>query len=111
MRPGIIRKSAADLRLPPNQPISWAEARNALAGLPGGGLNIAWEAVERHARGTLADHVAIRWHPAAGSVRSITYRELSDASSRFANVLRSLGVAKGDAVFVLCARIPELYFA
>jgi len=82
-----------------------------LDGLPGGGLNIAWEAVERHARGALADRVAIRWHPVAGNVRPITYRELSEASSRFANVLRSLGVAKGDAVFVLCARIPDLYFA
>jgi acetyl-CoA synthetase len=111
MRPGIIRKSAADLRLTPNRTISWAEAREALAGLPGGGLNIAHEAVERHACGPLADHVAIRWHPAAGDVRAITYRELSEASSRFANVLRSLGVARGDAVFVLCGRIPELYFA
>jgi acetyl-CoA synthetase len=79
--------------------------------LPGGGLNIAHEAVERHAHGPRADHVAIRWHPAAGPVRPITFRELSEASSRFANVLRSLGVGRGDAVFVLCGRIPELYFA
>lgn len=111
MRPGTIRKSAADLRLTPNKTITWTEARAALAGLPGGGLNIAHEAVERHAIGPLADHAAIRWHPVAGIVRPISYRELSDASSRFANVLRSLGVARGDAVFVLCGRIPELYFA
>ncbi len=110
-RPPVIRKDVAALRLAPNAPVGWDEARRRLDGLPGGGLNIAWEAVERHARGALADRVALRWHPAAGATRAITYRELSEASSRFANVLRSLGVAKGDAVFVLCGRIPELYFA
>jgi acetyl-CoA synthetase len=110
-RPAIIRKADSGFRVAPNVPISWDEARRSLEGLPGGGLNIAWEAVERHARGALADRVAIRWLPASGDMRPITYRELSQASSRFANVLRSLGVRKGDAVFVLCGRIPELYFA
>ena len=110
-RPTVIRKSLAALRIAPNAPLGWDEALKSLDGLPGGGLNIAWEAVERHARGALAGHVAIRWHPAAGNVRPITYRELSQASSHFANVLRSLGVGKGDVVFVLCARVPELYFA
>ncbi|MDH5264483.1 MAG: acetate--CoA ligase [Betaproteobacteria bacterium] len=110
-RPPLIRKDVVALRVAPNAPLGWEEARRALDGLPGGGLNIAWEAVERHARGPRADRVAIRWHPSAGAVRAITFRELSEASSRFANVLRSLGIAKGDAVFVLCGRIPELYFA
>ena len=41
----------------------------------------------------------------------ITYRELDESSSRFANLLRGLGVGKGDVVFVLCGRVPELYFA
>ncbi|MCM2328259.1 MAG: acetate--CoA ligase [Lysobacter sp.] len=107
----MIRKDVAALKLAPNAPVGWDEARRSLDGLPGGGLNIAWEAVERHARGPKASQVAIRWLPAAGAARPITYRELSEASSRFANLLRARGVRKGDAVFVLCARIPELYFA
>ncbi len=111
MRPGVIHKDIAALRLPPNAPLDWAGARGLLDGLPGGGLNIAWEAVGRHALGPLADRAAIRWHPAAGEVRTITYRELGEASCRFANVLRGLGVGKGDVVFVLCGRVPELYFA
>ncbi|MGE0357770.1 MAG: acetate--CoA ligase [Burkholderiales bacterium] len=110
-RAPVIRKKAASLRLAPNAPLGWDAARRALDGLPGGGLNIAWEALERHARGPLAAHVAIRWHPVAGDPRAITYRELSESSSRFANVLRLRGVRKGDAVFVLCGRIPELYAA
>jgi acetyl-CoA synthetase len=110
-RPAIIRKTAADLRVPPNAPLGWEEARRALAGLPGGGLNIAHEAVDRHAAGPLADRVAIRWLGAQGARRDFTYRDLGAFSDRFAHVLRGLGVAKGDAVFVLCGRIPELYAA
>jgi acetyl-CoA synthetase len=111
VRPAVIRKSAADLRVPPNAPLTWDEARRALAGLPGGGLNIAHEAVDRHAAGSRAERVALRWLGTHGARREITYRELAALSSRFANVYRALGVAKGDAVFVLCGRIPELYAA
>jgi len=98
-RPHIIRKSP------------WDEARRRLAGLPGGGLNIAHEAVDRHAAGPRAARVALRWLGAQGARREISYRELAALSNRFANVLRALGIAKGDAVFVLCGRIPELYAA
>ena len=97
MRPALIRKDP------------WAAARRELEGLPGGGLNIAHEAVDRHARGPRAAHVAIRWLAANGAQRDISFAELSKLSNRFANVLRALGVAKGDVVFVLCGRIPELY--
>ncbi|HEY7655996.1 MAG TPA: acetate--CoA ligase [Burkholderiales bacterium] len=111
MRPAVIRKSAGDLRVPPNAPLTWDEARRALSGLPGGGLNIAHEAVDRHAAGSRAERVALRWLGTHGARREITYRELAALSSRFANIYRALGVAKGDAVFVLCGRIPELYAA
>jgi acetyl-CoA synthetase len=111
VRPSVIRKDVAGLRVAPNPPMDWAAARRALDGLPGGGLNIAYEAVDRHARGPRAGKTAIRWLGAAGARRDISYRELSALSSRFANLFRGLGVAKGDVVFVLCGRIPELYAA
>lgn len=44
----------------------WDTARGWLDGLPGGGLNIAHEAVDRHAAGARADHVAIRWRGRRG---------------------------------------------
>jgi acetyl-CoA synthetase len=110
-RPPIIPKSPAQLRVTPNTPLSSEEARRRLAGLPGGGLNIAHEAVDRHAVGALAGRIAIRWLGAQGARREISYLELASLSSRFANLFRSLGVAKGDVVFVLCGRIPELYAA
>ena len=110
-RAALIRKTSADLRVPPNAPLGFEAARAALAGLPGGGLNIAHEAVDRHVAGPLADRVAIRWLGAQGARRDFSFRDLSAYSSRFANVFRGLGVAKGDTVFVLCGRIPELYAA
>jgi len=107
-RPPLIRKPPGPLRAVPK---GWDEARAALAGLPGGGLNIAHEAVDRHAAGARASHVALRWLPAAGGRRDLTYAELARLTSRFAHLLRGLGVAKGDVVFVLCGRVPELYAA
>ncbi len=91
---------------------SWRRARDELDGLPGGaGLNIAHEAVDRHADGPLRDRVALRWLGREGEVRDLTYGELRDLSNRFANALLRLGVGAGDRVYVLAGRIPELYVA
>ncbi len=89
---------------------SWAEARGELDGLPGGrGLNIAHEAVDRHAAGPRRDHLALRWIGKTGAVQDYTYGALRALTSRFANVLAALGVAKGDRVYMLAGRVPELY--
>ena len=89
---------------------SWGAARRELAGLPGGGLNIAHEAVERHAQGARRDHVALRFLRPQG-VHELRYGELSHLTARFANLLRALEVARGERLFVLSGRIPELYVA
>ncbi|OGQ78573.1 MAG: acetate--CoA ligase [Deltaproteobacteria bacterium RIFCSPLOWO2_12_FULL_60_19] len=91
---------------------SWEAVRRELDGLPGGrGLNIAHEAVDRHAAGERRSHLALRWLGKQGETRDFTYGELSALSNRFANVLRGLGVGKSDRVFALSGRIPELYVA
>ncbi len=90
---------------------SWERAARALDGLPGGGLNIAHEAVDRHAAGPRAGRVALRCLGKEGSVRELTYADLRSQTSRFAGVLRSLGVGKGERVFALAGRGPELYVA
>jgi hypothetical protein len=115
-----IQKRAADPAHPPNlrdydafrRAFSWDAARAALDGLPGGrGLNMAHEAVDRHAAGARRDRVAIRWLGLDGTRRDLTFGDLARESSRFADVLRGLGLAAGDRVYVLTGRIPELYFA
>ncbi len=119
MRAGILRKSASALRVAPNladfeagrAAFRWEDARARLAGLPGGGLNIAFEAVERHARGALADRIALRFVRSDDSSRELSFAQLSRLTNRFANVLRRLGVRKGEHLFVLAGRIPELVVA
>jgi len=120
MRPSVIAKPREGWKVPPNMPdyaleratFRWEGARAALDGLPmGRGLNIAHEAVDRHASGPTADKVALRWLGKGGDRRDITYRLLRALTNRFANVLRRLEVGKGDRVFVLAGRIPELYVA
>jgi acetyl-CoA synthetase len=91
---------------------SWEAARRELDGLPGcRGFNIAHEAVDRHAAGLRAGHLALRWLGKKGEVRDFTYAHLASLTNRFANVLESLGVKPGDRVYVLAGRIPELYVA
>jgi acetyl-CoA synthetase len=90
---------------------SWAAARAQLDGLPGGGLNIAHEAVDRHVRKGRGDRLALRWLGKDGAVVDLTYGALKDATNRFANVLAGLGVHRGDRVFALLPRVPELYVA
>ncbi|MGE5194075.1 MAG: acetate--CoA ligase [Deltaproteobacteria bacterium] len=115
-----IVKSARDWKVAPNVPdyewfradFQWEQARAELDGLPGGrGLNIAHEAVDRHAAGKNRNRVALRWLGKAGQSRDITYDELSQLTNRFANVLQSLGVGAGERVCVLSGRVPELYIA
>ncbi|MEW6777613.1 MAG: acetate--CoA ligase [Bdellovibrionota bacterium] len=90
---------------------SWEKARAQIAGLPGGkGINIAYEAIERHLPRN-ATRTAIRWLSKQGAARDISYGELADLTNRFANVLASLGVEKGERVCVLLGRVPELYAA
>jgi len=89
---------------------TWEHARKGVDGLPDGrGLNIAHEAVDRHAAGPRRDRVAVRWLRKDGRVDEATYAELAAATNRFANVLAGLGVDQGDRVFTLLGRVPELY--
>jgi acetyl-CoA synthetase len=91
---------------------TWASARAELEGLPGGrGLNIAHEAVDRHAAGPRRDQIALRWLGKSGAVRDYSYGVLRELTDRFANVLEGLGVRRGDRVYALAGRIPELYVA
>jgi acetyl-CoA synthetase len=89
---------------------SWAQAERDLEGLPQKrGLNIAHEAIDRHANGPLASQLAIRWLGKNGAVENYSYGRLKELTNRFANVLSELGVEPGDRVYTLAGRIPELY--
>jgi len=115
----IIHKVAADLQVAPNfgdyeaerRRFSWGDAARELAQERGGGINIAFQAVDRHCTTALSTKIALRFLGHGTTARDITFSELSALTSRFCNVLRSLGIGKGDRVFILVSRIPALYIA
>ena len=89
---------------------SWAQAQRELEGLPQKrGLNIAHEAIDRHANGPLVSQLAMRWLGKNGAVENYSYGRLRELTNRFANVLSELGIEPGDRVYTLAGRIPELY--
>ncbi|OBK75656.1 acetate--CoA ligase [Mycobacterium sp. 1164985.4] len=119
-----ITKSAEDWKVPPNyadyaetrEDFSWSAVVNPCEGMPGGGCNIAYAAVDRHAEGPLASRTALRFITdtlADGELVTydLSFAELGRRARRFTSVLRGLGVGKGDGVFLIMGRIPELYIA
>ncbi len=101
MARAAIGSSNADLR--------WEAARELLDGLPGGGLNMAHEAVERHVQAGHGAAPAIRWLAKDGARRRVSYDDLLQELRAFAGALRGLGCGEGGRVFTLLGRVPELY--
>ena len=90
---------------------SWEKVRKELSGLPGGGLNIAHECLTRHVQGALRAKTAMIWEGIDGKTEKYTFEDFDRLTNRFANVLVSLGIKKGDRVFVFLDRVPELWIA
>jgi acetyl-CoA synthetase len=74
----------------------------------GGKLNVCHNAVDRHVAAGRGDKVAYHWEGEPGDTRTITYADLLADVQRFANVLKGLGVAKGDRVCIYMPMVPEL---
>ncbi len=77
----------------------------------GGKLNVACNCVDRHAHSARRNKAAIIWEGEPGDSRVLTYGMLEREVNRFANALRSLGVAKGDRVAIYMGMVPELAIA
>ena len=74
----------------------------------GGKTNIAYNCLDRHAKTAHRNKLALMWEGEKGEFRSFSYFALTRETCRFANVLRSLGVQKGDRVTLYMGRVPEL---
>ncbi len=74
----------------------------------GGKLNASYNCVDRHAQGARKNKIAILWEGEPGDTQSFTYEELFSEVSRAANVLKKLGVGKGDRVAIYLPMVPEL---
>jgi acetyl-CoA synthetase len=74
----------------------------------GGELNVSENCLDRHVAAGRGAKVAYHWEGEPGDTRTITYAELHADVQKFANVLKSLGVRKGDRVAIYMPMIPEL---
>ena len=89
---------------------SWDEERLALIGPPDHvTANIAYQAVDRHCLGERGDHCALKFLARGAAPIELTYEDLRILTNRFANVLVNLGIDRGERVFSLLGRVPELY--
>ena len=88
---------------------TWDAARSELSGMPGGRLNMGYEAVDRQVAAGHGPHLAARFIDREWRRTDLTYAGLQKASSRFANLLQALGVARGECVATLLGRTPELF--
>lgn len=73
----------------------------------GGKTNIVLNSIDRHLQSGRQDHTAIYWEGEAGEKRALTYGELDREVSKFANVLKSLGVGKSNTVAIYMPRVLE----
>ncbi len=77
----------------------------------GGRLNLCANCVDRHAAGERRGKAALIWEGEPGETRTLTFAELHEQVSRFANVLKNAGVRKGDRVAIYMGMTPELAVA
>jgi acetyl-CoA synthetase len=77
----------------------------------GGKINVSYNCVDRHLRGSRKNKAAIVWVGEPGDRRTLTYWDLHREVCRFANGLKKLGVVKGDRVAIYMPMVPELPIA
>jgi acetyl-CoA synthetase len=77
----------------------------------GGKLNISYNCLDRHLKTWRKNKAAIIWEGEPGEIRTLTYLQLYRQVCKFANVMKKLGVTKGDRVALYMPLIPELSIA
>jgi acetyl-CoA synthetase len=113
----IIHK---DLKKFPQQPnlidyekeykkFSWEEADKEIDYFSDGKINIAYNIIDRHAKGKSGNKVALHFRGKDGEREEYTFQDLAKQTNKFANILISMGVKKGDRVFIFLPTIPERY--
>jgi acetyl-CoA synthetase len=87
----------------------WEDMKSEFSWSHTGKVNIAYEAIDRHAEDLVLGQRCCLNFEAEGRREKITYHRMRELSNKFANVLRKCGVRKGDRVFFFLPRCPEYY--
>ncbi len=89
----------------------WDSIKDKLTWFDNGGINYAYNAVDRHMGTPVESKIALIWEGDNNAHQEFTYGDLFRMSNHYANLLVSLGIQKGDRVFLFLPRIPVLYGA
>lgn len=89
----------------------WKDVEKELALLSHNKLNAAYIAIDRHTQTYRKNKIAMYYEGDAGNKEQYTFTQISELSNKFANVLTSHGVHRGDRVFLFLPRIPELFIS
>ncbi|MCA1032368.1 acetate--CoA ligase [Bacillus timonensis] len=93
------------------QSFDWSDAEKTFSWYESGRVNMAHEAIDRHASGARKNKVALYYRDSARNEK-YTFKEMKELSNKAGNVLKQAAdVEKGDRVFIFMPRCPELYFA
>lgn len=90
---------------------SWDQAKQEISWFAEGQINAAYNAIDRHMNNGRRNKVALYSVSAGNQLEALTYQDIYYLSNRLGNALKSLGVVKGDRVFVFMPRIAELYIS
>jgi len=90
---------------------AWSEHKDNVTFFDDGALNIAYNAIDRHIEDGKGNKAALIYEAEDGKVQTFTFFDLAKKSSQYANYLTTLGVKKGDRVFLFLPRTPELFIA
>lgn len=88
----------------------WSQVEEQFSWHTTGKVNMAYEAIDRHTSTERRDKIALIYSD-ANREKSFTFQQMKESSNKFGNVLRKLGVGKGERVFIFMPRTPELYSA
>ncbi len=114
----IIKKTKKLLKEKPNmldyektrRAFSWKKAEKELEWFSPGHINAAYNAVDKHIKTWRKNKVALYWE-GDDKRKEYSFLDLYTLSNKFANVLKKLGIKKGDRVFLFLPRVPQLYIA
>jgi acetyl-CoA synthetase len=117
MKVDLYKKTKKDFKEPPNladyektyKSFDWKDYHKQLSWFEGGKINAGFNAVDRHLTTWRKNKVALLWVGEGGVEKKYTFTDLSEASNKFGNILKDLGVARGQRVFLFLPRIPELF--
>lgn len=120
----VLHKTARDWRVTPNlvdyaqscAAFDWSAVPELCAGMGPGRVNIGYAAIDRNVDGPVSVRTALRFVSESAdhtglTTNELSYAELGRLTCQFTNVLRSLGIGKGDRLFILLDRCPELYIS